>query len=460
MNQFLTYGIQIPNVLLPKSGADLKSWSVIACDQFTQDRDYWERCKKLVGNKPSTLNLILPEVYLNDSDKQERIKNIHSKMCDYLKNEVFATEQAQFIYIERKSAYNRVRKGLIVAIDLETYEWKPFSKALIRATEATIVDRIPPRMEIRNGAPLESPHIMLLVNDSEKTLVEKIGEQVSKKEPLYQTDLMENSGSIKGFSVETEDELFAVKEALHKLYKKNTMPDGSVFMFAVGDGNHSLATAKAVWDKLKEENGGTKNPDGTVSVPKSVENHNARYALVEIVNIFDDGLTFEPIHRVLFNINKTALVKELTQKLNAKAEECKSKEELVQKVENSNADFGFVFKDESNNQKYIVLKTQIQGLAVSSFQPALDDVFNAEKNAFAQGECVVAAKEPELDYIHGTDEVFRLGELDNAVSVLLPPIKKESFFSTISAKGPLPRKSFSMGEASEKRFYMECRKLF
>ncbi|MEE0999672.1 MAG: DUF1015 domain-containing protein, partial [Treponemataceae bacterium] len=243
MNDFNKYGVEIPKILLPKKGSDFKAWSVIACDQYTQDRDYWARCEKNAEGKPSCINLILPEVYLNDADKAERIAKIHKNMNEYVENGVFAPEEAEFVYIERKTAYGRVRKGLIVAIDLETYEWKPFSKALIRATEATIVDRIPPRMEIRRGAPLESPHIMLLVNDADKELVEKSGELAKSAEPIYETDLMENSGSIKGYAIKDGAALDSVKAALEKLYAKNTSADGSVFMFAVGDGNHSLATA-------------------------------------------------------------------------------------------------------------------------------------------------------------------------------------------------------------------------
>ena len=305
MNDFNKYGVEIPKILLPKKGSDFKAWSVIACDQYTQDRDYWARCEKNAEGKPSCINLILPEVYLNDADKADRIAKIHKNMDEYVANGVFAPEEAEFVYIERKTAYGRVRKGLIVAIDLETYEWKPFSKALVRATEATIVDRIPPRMEIRRGAPLESPHIMLLVNDADKELVEKSGELAKNAEPIYETDLMENSGSIKGYAIKEGAALDCVKAALEKLYAKNTSADGSVFMFAVGDGNHSLATAKAVWDELKEKNGGLKKEDGTVSIPAGFENHNARFALTEIVNIYDDGLTLVNGHAYKAEEKKT-----------------------------------------------------------------------------------------------------------------------------------------------------------
>ena len=245
MKTFEQMGIKIPEILLPKN-LDVSTWAVVACDQYTQDREYWKSAEKTVGQKPSTLNIILPEVYLNDSDKPERIKKIRKTMNEYLENGIFSEPQKEFVYVERTTAYGRVRKGLVAAIDLETYEWKPFSKALVRATEATIVERIPPRMEIRRGAPLESPHIMLLVNDPEKSLVEGTGARVAKNNPLYSGELMQNSGSIKGWAVSSGQDVEYVRGALENLAEKNTSSDGSVFLFAVGDGNHSLATAKAV----------------------------------------------------------------------------------------------------------------------------------------------------------------------------------------------------------------------
>ena len=240
--------------------------------------------------------------------------------------------------------------------------------------------------------------------------------------------------------------------SLEQIAKKQTQKDGSVFMFAVGDGNHSLATAKAIWDELKTKNGGTKNSDGTITIPEGMENHNARFALIEIVNIYDDGLTFEPIHRVLFNVEN--LAQKVVEKFTASncfvsMEEVNSEKELEKAVENSIADFGFVF-EENGKVVYKLLKTNIQDLAVSKLQPALDEIL---------ADCKKENIDCEIDYIHGTDEVFRLGGKNNATTILLPPIAKDTFFGTIANSGPLPRKSFSMGEASEKRFYMECRQL-
>ncbi len=439
MKKIEEFGLRVPEILLP-ANTDLNKWSVIACDQYTQDLDYWKKAEAAAGDGPSTLNLILPEVYLNSPDKAERIAKIRQTMNEYLSGNVFAEPFNGFIYIERTTAFGRMRKGLVAQIDLETYEWKPFSKANIRATEATIVERIPPRKEIRKGAPLELPHIMLLVNDKDDILVGGSGEVAKKNAPLYEGELMCNGGSITGWGLSSESELAGVTEAVAKIAEKNRAADGSTFLFAVGDGNHSLATAKAVWDEYKAElvAGGAGAAE--------LEACRVRYALVEIVNIYDTGLTFEPIHRVIFNVDVDGLIKHLAQKLDGTVSEVASAAELDAAVKSSWADFGFAYREGGNGaQKYVLLKTGIKELAVARLQPEID--------AFLK-------EGSEIDYIHGSEETLKLGERENAVGILLPPIAKDSFFETINGRGPLPRKSFSMGEADEKRFYLECRRLF
>ena len=435
------YALSVPEILLPSDKSDLSRWAVIACDQYTQDKEYWKRAASRAGKSPSALNIILPEVYLEESGRAERLEKIRSTMKEYIGETgkgVFAPPVHGFVYIERKTAYGRMRKGLVVAIDLDSYEWKPDSKALIRATEATIVDRIPPRMEIRRGAPLEAPHIMLLVNDPGKTLVEATGSRVRKGEPLYSTKLEPDSGSITGWQVSSDVDLTFAAEAVSALAHANTAKDGSCFLFAVGDGNHSLATAKAVWDEFR------KTHEGAATAGKmDLQNHPARYALVEIVNLYDDGLTFEPIHRVLFGTDSATVSSYLARTLGGTMHAAKSEAELETIVSEKNETrFGFV-----GDGKLSYLDTSDPALAVSRLQPALDR-FLAENPGV------------KIDYIHGSEEVFRLGREKGAVSILLPPVEKDSFFTTIAAGGPLPRKSFSMGEASEKRFYLECRKLF
>ena len=435
MKKLEDLGLRIPEILLPKN-IDLSTWSVIACDQYTQDKDYWKNVEEKAGNKPSTLNLILPEVYLGSPDKTDRIKKIRQSMKEYLDTGVFADAKKCFIYLERKTAFGRTRKGLVAQIDLETYEWKPFSKANIRATEATIVERIPPRMEIRKGAPLELPHIMLLVNDKDDLLV-GANKPTDGRAPIYDGDLMANGGHITGWALESKVDIEGVEKALNLIAEKNASPDGSTFLFAVGDGNHSLATAKAVWDEYKKEH--PEDKDSPV-----------RYALIEIVNIYDTGLTFEPIHRVIFNIDNEALIKKLAEKLNGNIKALDDADKVIKAVKDSWANFGFFYLDSEGKQKNVLLETKIKELAVARLQPEIDAFLKELQDQ----------SKAEIDYIHGTDEVLKLGSKENSLGILLPPIAKDSFFETINGRGPLPRKSFSMGEADEKRFYLECRRLF
>ena len=442
MTDFSQYGVAVPEILLPEN-IDLEKWAVIACDQYTQDRDYWKKAADIADGKPSTLNVIFPEVYLSDSDREERIQNIKKTMNAYLQNKVFAEAEKEFIYIERKTAYGRTRKGLVLAVDLDSYEWKPFSKAMIRATEATVPERIPPRMKIRTGAPLELPHIMLLADDPQDELVGKTGELVKGGKALYNGDLQQKSGHITGWAVRDEKAFAHVADALKAIAEKGRDKDGNTFLFAVGDGNHSLATAKAVWDEHKKEllAKGTSQAEINASPVK--------YALVEIVNIYDAGLTFEPIHRVVFKADNAALLAFIAQKLDGEVKTVESSAELEKLVSDKNASgarYGFIIT-EKGKTSYTLLQTGITDLAIASLQPALDEFIKENPGV-------------EIDYIHGTDETVELGSREGQMGILLPPIAKDSFFATINSRGPLPRKSFSMGEASEKRFYVEARRLF
>jgi len=445
MNIFEKYALQTPDILIPNEKVDLSLWSVVACDQYTQDKHYWDTISSITNDLYSTRHIILPEVYLRHfSEKQRKneVIRIQDNMNHYLNAGIFNSPVFSMMYIERKTSYGRMRKGIVTSIDLEKYDWQPSSKAEIRATEATVVDRLPPRMEIRQGASLELPHIMLLVNDADNILIEEIGRCIHEtgESPLYNFALMMGSGSITGWAISEEISVNIMKDALEVLYKKNTGEDGSIFMFAIGDGNHSLAAAKSVWEKYKQKSGGILLENGLFSIPKSIENHPLRYALVEIVNLYDPGLTFEPIHRILFNTDIKKLIHFVQLKLGGLTVKCKDKEGFIRKIESSSSSFGFVSKTEG----CICLETKLNCLAVSALQPVLDEFIDSEK---------------QIDYIHGALDAINLSETDGIVSVILPPISKMSFFSTIAKYGSLPRKSFSMGEASEKRFYLECRKL-
>ena len=298
MKTYSDIGIQIPNIYLPKAGTDLTRWAVIACDQFTSQPEYWQKVTEFVGGAPSTLNLILPEVFLEKPDVADRIQQIQSNMRAYLDNGMLKSREG-LIYVERSVAGKR-RKGIVLSVDLECYDFNKGSASLIRATEGTIVERLPPRMKIRQGAALELPHILVLIDDPLRTVIEPLEAAKNGLEKLYDFELMLGSGQLRGYAVDEKTEAKVVK-ALRGLARPEVFAakygigkDHPVLLFAMGDGNHSLATAKAVWENMKPQAG----PD-----------HPARYALVEIENIHDDGLEFEPIHRVLFGLKKSIFEK-------------------------------------------------------------------------------------------------------------------------------------------------------
>ncbi|MCL2185201.1 MAG: DUF1015 domain-containing protein [Treponema sp.] len=437
-------GMEIPSILLPKT-ADLQKWSVIACDQFTQDRDYWKKAKDFIGDSPSALNLIFPEVFLSDSDADQRIKDIHSTMKRYLQEGVFAEPKQGFIYIERDTPYQKKRRGLVTAIDLEHYDWHPHSRPLIRCTEGTVQERLPPRCNIRRGAPLELPHVLLLIDDDKDTLLPQLGERIKNLPPCYSTQLMMDSGNVTGWFLDKPQDISFITEKLNDLYNRSLSryDDGTAgtsgqnpFLFAVGDGNHSLASAKCIWEEYK-----TKNKEQKTDIY-----HPCRYALVEIENIYDPAIQFEPIHRLVFDIGFDKTVSLLSQLPDFSCNAVGSKEELSKLCARKSA--GNYFGVICQNQ-YALIETSASGIATACLQPLLD---------------VYAKDNPHLiDYIHDEKELLRLssGETKKlATGILLPPVQKSGLFETVARIGPLPRKSFSMGHSAEKRFYLESRGLF
>jgi len=431
-------GLEIPSILLPKSGQtaaadDLEKWAVIACDQFTQDRDYWQKVKQAADGAPSTLNLIFPEVFLSDSGAQEKIKEIHSTMKRYLQDGVFAQPKQGFIYIERDTPYQKKRRGLVTAVDLEKYDWHPHARPLIRCTEGTVEERLPPRMDIRRGAPLELPHVLLLIDDDKESILPALGEKVKNTKPVYNTKLMMNSGSITGWFLDTESDFDFIADKLDELLKRSLTryEGGNPFLFAVGDGNHSLAAARGIWEEYKAVHPGNELPE-----------HPCRYALVEIENIYDPAIEFEPIHRVVFDIDYNGIINVLSKLPDFSCRSVNSAEEISGAAANSSAHncFGIICEG-----KFALIETSAQGISTASLQPLLDEY---------------AGDNPQLiDYIHGEEEVFRLAAKDRTAGILLPPVQKSGLFETVGRLGPLPRKSFSMGHSAEKRFYLECRAL-
>lgn len=386
--------IKIPQILLPKD-ADMELWAVNACDQFTSDKKYWSQLDALVGDNPSTLRLIFPEIYLKDKP-EERIKEINAHMRDYIYGGVFEEIQGGFILVERTTQSGK-RTGIVLAIDLEEYDFNQGSKALIRSTEATILERIPPRVKIREHAPIELPHVMLLYDDKEN---EVLG-SVKRGKVLYDFELNMDGGHVKGTYISNAEQ---VAKMFYSVCGGDRYGNGEKLLFAVGDGNHSLATAKTCWENVKK-----------TLTPEQAANHPARFALVEAVNIYDPALTFEPIHR---------LVK--TDKPQAFAEGLKTN---------------------GGKKAYVVID------GVSTEIPFTDDVPQGIRELDAYIADFIAQNGGEVDYIHGEEELKGFSSM--GVGVILPAIAKDDFFRLIVTGGNLPRKTFSMGEGNEKRYYIE-----
>ncbi len=441
---FEKIALSVPRILLPKAGIDLRKWAVVACDQYTSQPLVWEKIEELVGDEPSTLHMIFPEVYLEESDSQARIVAINSTMERYLQEGLLTEQRPGFVLLDRRTAHAASRKGLVVALDLEHYDFSATSKTLIRATEGTVIDRLPPRIKIREHAALESPHIMVLIDDPERTVIEPL---FHKSLPmLYDFDLMMDSGHLTGYLVEDEGLLNAVAASLERLadpayfQKRYGVQDERVLLYAMGDGNHSLATAKVIWERLKEQ----------ASDKASIMRHPARYALVELVNIHDPGLEFEPIHRVLFQCAFDELFDALQAFCKPQGSQCSvsSLDSLAAlraypKTQAGAHVFPFV-----NEGRFGVLTVEHpkQYLEYATIQTFLD-------------EYLMRHGETRIDYVHGEAIVTELGSKPGNIGFYMPTISKNTFFKTIVLDGALPRKTFSMGHADEKRFYMECRKI-
>lgn len=418
MNEkFKSLGFYPADILLPKN-ADMEKWAVVACDQFTSEPEYWERVDKTVGGEPSTLRLILPEAELKAPDVEQRIEKINAAMNNYLGCDLFKTLKDSLVYVEREQSDGKIRHGVVGMVDLEAYDFTPGSGALIRATEGTVLERIPPRAKVRRGAALELPHVMLLIDDPDKTVIEPLTAKTDGMEKLYDFDLMENGGHIKGYKL-SDAQLDAVADALTGLcsdaamQKKYGVSGVAPLLFAVGDGNHSLATAKACYEEQKG-----KNPL-------------ARYALVEVVNNHDDALQFEPIHRVLFGVNAKDFMAEF-QKFYPNAHEGKGEGHTIEVVYEGYKGF------------WTVPDPKVQ-LAVGTLQAFIDEYLKSHGG--------------EVDYIHGDDVTRELGAKSGNMGFLLPAMGKEQLFKTVMADGVLPRKTFSMGHAQDKRYYIEARKI-
>lgn len=387
------------DILLPAEKPE--KWAVIACDQYTSEPEYWENVRKTVGNAPSAFNIIFPEVFLGENNA-DRISKINATMKSYLENGVFKEYKNTFVYTERTLKNGKTRRGIVGLIDLDNYSYEKGSKALIRATEATVKERIPARVEIRRGAYLEMPHVMLLCDDPENLLIGGLASNIGNFECLYDFDLMCGGGYIRGFAPDK-----AAAEALRRHTEELLRKNGGDMLFVVGDGNHSLAAAK-----------------------ECAALGGSHYALVEVVNIHDDSLEFEPIYRVLFGVEPEKVIEDFTEKCGGEYRGADAQR------------FRCVY---GSTEKEISVRPASK-LAVGTLQVYLDDYLKAHKGT-------------EIDYIHGENSLKKLAETRNTLGFLFDGMKKEELFDAVRQDGSLPRKTFSMGEADDKRFYLECRKL-
>ena len=424
------FGLHIPEMMLPKEGTDYFKWAVVACDQYTSEPEYWDKVEEIVGDSPSALRLMLPELYLDGPDEADRIKAVRAAMDKYLADGTLRKMEPGCMLIKR-TAEGRTRMGLVIATDLEAYDFNKGSTSLTRATEGTVVERIPPRLRIRGDAPIEMPHIIILIDDPGKTVIEPLVNQ--PREIIYDTDLMMDGGHITGSFIK-EENLAGMQEALSALYDEaeKKYGAGNVIFQAMGDGNHSLATAKTAWENIKK-----------TLTPEEIENHPARYALCEIENIHDEGIVFEPIHRVIFakegqsGMDMVNKVVSLLNESNGKAYLADADEEVPAGA------FQIPYLTGAQRGK-IVVEEPSNKLEVGCLQHVLDIMVKENK------EC-------DIDYIHGTDAVEKLSARDGNAGFMLPAMDKFMLFPAVAADGALPRKTFSMGEANEKRYYIETR---
>ena len=424
------FGFHIPEIMVPKAGTDYSKWAVVACDQYTSEPEYWENVEEIVGDAPSTLRLMLPEIFLDKEGEAERIKAIRETMDKYMADGTLETLAPGCMLVKR-TAEGRTRLGLVIATDLEAYDFNKGSKSLTRATEGTVVERIPPRLRIREGAPIELPHILILIDDPEKSVIEPLVNAPMKQ--IYDTDLMLEGGHITGCFIEEKD-LEGAKDALSELFDKaiEKYGEGNVIFQAMGDGNHSLATAKTNWENIKK----------TLS-PEEAAIHPARYALCEIENIHDEGIVFEPIHRVIFAKNGQSgeeLVKEAVALLDEQNEKAYIAPEGTTAPEGC-----FAIPCLAGEQRgTIIVEGPSAQLEVGVLQNALDVMVKERKSV-------------DIDYIHGTKALESLSAEAGNAGFALPAMDKFMLFPAVAADGALPRKTFSMGEANEKRYYIESR---
>ena len=400
------------DVLLPKKGVS-PLWPVIACDQFTSEPEYWKIVQELVGTSDSTLHLVFPEVWLGKKETS-RIEDIQQTMSSYLKNGIFQTSCNSFVYVERVLSTGKIRRGIVGTVDLEQYEFTENSSKPIRATEKTVRSRIPPRVAIRKGAALELSHVLLLADDPEDRILSPLERKKESLPLLYDVDLMQGGGRLRGYLVAGNEAAELTRE-IENYERERRENQGESLLYCVGDGNHSLATAKTCYEAIKA----TLPADQAEKLP-------ARYAMVELGNIRDASLEIEPIHRLVCGIDPEILLHQLQEK--------------------GGAEHGHSIQWVSGEKTgTLVLDRKLGTLPIGVLQGLLD-------------QCLTGT-DATLDYIHGEASLKKLTQDVGKIGFLLPKIEKSDIFRGVGLDGVLPRKTFSMGEATDKRYYVEARKI-
>jgi len=423
IKKWMDVAIAPANILLPAPFVDLSAWAVVACDQYTSQPEYWQAVEGAVGDKPSTLHITLPEIFLGQSDV--RVPKIHATMKTYLEKGALKEAVSKGFILTERTTQSGSRLGLVAAVDLEGYDYHEESRSMVRATEGTILSRIPPRLKVRENALLECPHVLLLLDDVQKTVIEPLYAVRDTLASLYDVELMAGGGRVRGWAVTEPALVHGVYDALIALKQK--LPEDNPLLMAVGDGNHSLATAKAHWENVKR----------SLSADEA-KVHPARFALAEVENIHDEALLFHPIHRVVFHADGDGLMADW-------AAYCKNRGMVLSDAQNTSRGhemtvlYGAV-------EKKVTVQNPEASLPVGTLQRFLDDYLSRRTEA-------------EVDYIHGDDTVRDLCQKPSTVGFLVPGLDKSALLPAVRQDGALPRKTFSMGEAHEKRYYLECRRI-
>ena len=425
--------LHVPTLLLPKSDIPLETWSVIACDQYTSQPEYWEQVRRLVGDDPSTLQLIFPEAYLQETCREQTIAGINQRMQAYLKSGVLVEQRPGFMLVEREVGCAAPRKGLVVALDLEQYDYRDRAQKLIRATEGTDQSRLPPRIQVREKASLETPHIMVLIDDPQQTVIEPLGAKDLKL--AYDFELMLGGGRLRGWHIDDEVLIDQIAGRLARLACGEPP-----LIYAMGDGNHSFATARAVWERLKAQ----------AEDVRQIMNHPARYALAELVNVHDEGLEFAPIHRVVFGVDAVDLLRAMETHctewgFSRRTFAGRDGWEVAYREAAVGPGHHIPYMSGTERGLLSIAEPNFQ-LEVASLQAFLDRYLDAHPRA-------------RLDYIHGEGVLEQLAAEPDGIGFFLPTMDKRDLFKTIVIDGATPRKTFSLGEAVEKRYYLECRRL-